>query len=124
MTGPNTVVESMGAGRTAAVLIEKYLNGEPVEREYSLVRPKRYVEPVELSEEEVEKARRPESPTRRPSLRKKNFKEVELGLSEAAARAEARRCLRCDLETQDGQCALKKMKPVVPEPACPEGAAK
>ncbi len=124
VTGPNTVVESMGAGRVAAAMIEKYLKGEAVEREYALIRPKRYVEPVELSEDEVEKARRPASPSLKPSLRKKNFQEVELGLSEAAARTEARRCLRCELETQDGQCALKKMKPVVPEPACPEEPAK
>ncbi len=124
VTGPNTVVESMGAGRIAAAMIERYLKGEPLERSYALIRPKRYVEPVELSEEEVEKARRPESPTLKPSLRNKNFKEVELGLSEASARAEARRCLRCDLETQDGQCALKRMKPAGPEPACPEESAK
>ncbi len=124
VTGPNTVVESMGAGRVAAAMIERYLTGEPLERTYGLIRPRRYVEPVELSEEEVEKARRPESPSLKPSLRKKNFKEVELGLSEASARAEARRCLRCDLETQDGQCALKKMKPAGPEPVCPEASAK
>ena len=119
VTGPNTVVESMGAGRLAAAMIAKYLKGEPLERTYVLTRPSRYIESVVLSEEEMENARRPEPPCLEPSRRKKNFKEVELGLSEASARAEARRCLRCDLETQDGQCALNKLKPGSLEPSCP-----
>jgi NADPH-dependent glutamate synthase beta subunit-like oxidoreductase len=37
-----------------------------------------------------------------------NFKEVELGLAEKAAVREARRCLRCDLETEDGKSAMKE----------------
>jgi len=40
------------------------------------------------------------------SARKKNFKEVELGFNEAAAVAEAKRCLRCELETEDGKNAI------------------
>jgi hypothetical protein len=31
---------------------------------------------------------------------------VELGLIETAAVAEARRCLRCELETEDGKNAI------------------
>ena len=33
--------------------------------------------------------------------REGNFREVELGLDEATAQAEAQRCLRCDLEWLD-----------------------
>ena len=33
-----------------------------------------------------------------PEKRAGDFAEVELGLTEGAARCEARRCLRCDLE--------------------------
>ena len=33
--------------------------------------------------------------------REGNFREVELGLDETAAQAEAKRCLRCDLEWLD-----------------------
>jgi len=124
VTGPNTVVESMGAGRIAGAMIEKYLKGEPLDRTYALIRPFRYIEPVELSEEELEKAERPMSPRLKAAQRKKNFKEVELGLSEASACAEARRCLRCELETQDGQNALKMMKLTVHGPARPEEPAK
>jgi hypothetical protein len=42
--------------------------------------------------------------------RERNFKEVDLGLTEKMAVKEARRCLRCDLETQDGKDFLEKLK--------------
>ena len=44
------------------------------------------------------------------TARTKNFKEVELGLSEEAAVAEARRCLRCELETEEGKKAIGREK--------------
>jgi NADH-quinone oxidoreductase subunit F len=106
VTGPGTVVEAMAAGKTAAEMIEKYLEGKPLDKDYELSRPSVYIEPVELSEEEVAKPKRVKVPRLPRSARKKNFREVELGLSEAAAVAEARRCLRCELETEDGKNAL------------------
>jgi len=106
VTGPWTVVEAMAAGKNAAETIEKYLCGLPFTREYPLNRPSIYVKPVKLSEEEVAKAQRPQMKHLSISRRLKNFKEVELGLSEAKACAEARRCLRCDLETEDGKRSL------------------
>jgi hypothetical protein len=42
--------------------------------------------------------------------RKRNFEEVEKGLTEKQAVWEAKRCLRCDLETQDGKDFLEKLK--------------
>jgi len=65
---------------------------------------------VELTEEEIEKAERPKMPKLPPRARKKNFKEVELGLSEEKAIKEARRCLRCELETKDGKKAIGREK--------------
>jgi NADH-quinone oxidoreductase subunit F len=106
VTGPGTVVEAMAAGKTAAEMIEKYLEGKALDMDYELTRPSIYIEPVELSEEEVAKAKRVKVPRLPRSARRKNFREVELGLSEAAAVAEARRCLRCELETEDGKNAL------------------
>jgi len=44
-----------------------------------------------------------------PSDREKNFKEIELGFTEEMAVREARRCLRCELGTIDGQEAVRKM---------------
>ena len=106
VTGPGTVVEAMAAGKLAAQTIEKYLEGQSLDREYTLTRPSIYIEPVELTEEELARTKRPKMPRLTRSARKKNFKEVELGLSETAAVAEARRCLRCELETEDGKNAI------------------
>lgn len=110
VTGPRTVVEAIAAGKLAAESIEKYLSGKSLAREYKLSRPSSYVEPVELTEEEIEKAERPKMPKLPPRARKKNFKEVELGLSEEKAIKEARRCLRCELKTKDGKKAIGREK--------------
>jgi len=110
VTGPRTVVEAIAAGKTAAVSIEKYLEGKKIAREYKLSRPSLYVEPVELTEEEIQKAKRAKMPMLPLSARKKNFEEVELGLAEEKAVKEARRCLRCELETKEGNTAMGRMK--------------
>jgi NADH-quinone oxidoreductase subunit F len=109
-TGPNTVVKAIAAGKTAAESIHKYLEGKSLEIKYSLNRPSIFVEPVELSEKEIMEAKRPEMPKLAVHDRRKNFKEVELGYTEEMALAEARRCLRCDLETEDAKKALGREK--------------
>jgi len=110
VTGPKTVVEAIAAGKTAAESIEKYLEGKSVTKKYQLSRPSLYVEPVELTEAEIEKAKRSKMPMLPINARKKNFKEVELGLTEEKAIKEARRCLRCELETEDGVKAMGREK--------------
>jgi NADH-quinone oxidoreductase subunit F len=109
-TGPNTVVEAVASGKIAAESIHKFLSGQELEREYRLTRPSRYVEPVELSEEEVAQAKSPSMPELSAQERKGYFKEVEKGLTEDQAVKEARRCLRCDLETRDGQEFLEHLR--------------
>ncbi|MCR4404084.1 MAG: NADH-quinone oxidoreductase subunit NuoF [Candidatus Acetothermia bacterium] len=106
VSGPGTVIEAIAAGKVAAQSIDSYLRGLPLTREYRLTRPSVYIPPVELSEEEVIQARRPAMPLLRPEERASNFKEVELGLTEEQAIKEARRCLRCDLETKEGKAAI------------------
>jgi NADH-quinone oxidoreductase subunit F len=110
ITGPKTVVEAIAAGKIAAESIEKYLEGKKLAREYKISRPSLYVEPVELTEEEIQKAKRAKMPRLPLSARKKNFKEVELGLTEEKAVNEARRCLRCELETKEGKNAMGRIK--------------
>jgi NADPH-dependent glutamate synthase beta subunit-like oxidoreductase len=41
-----------------------------------------------------------------PSKRKTMHEEIELGFTKDAAVREARRCLRCELETEDGKKAI------------------
>ncbi len=106
VTGPSTVVDAIAAGKLAAETIEKYLSGRPLGREHRLTRPSLYVLPEMLTEEEIAKAKRPSMRHLPVSRRAKNFKEVERGLTEEMAVREARRCLRCDLETEDGKKAV------------------
>jgi NADH-quinone oxidoreductase subunit F len=108
VTGPDTVIEAMAAGKIAASMIDRYLSGEPVRREYGFVRPPIYLPGVTLTDEEVEKADRPELMRIPVSRRQQHGGEDELGLPEAQAVAEARRCLRCDLETEHACEALKR----------------
>jgi formate dehydrogenase major subunit len=110
VTGPNMVVDAMSAGKRAAEMIAKYIEGKPLKPDYMLSRPSLYVEPPTLSEDEILKAQRPKMNRLSTKDRANNFREVELGLTEKAAIREARRCLRCDLETEDGKAAIKALK--------------
>ncbi|MGO9016704.1 MAG: NADH-quinone oxidoreductase subunit NuoF [Dissulfurispiraceae bacterium] len=110
VTGPNTVVWAMHAGKKVAESIDRYLSGETLPIRHELTRPSRYIEPVELTDEEIMELERPEMPSLSPEERRKNFKEVDLGFTEEMAVKEARRCLRCELSTLDGQNAVQEMK--------------
>ncbi|MBN2362468.1 MAG: FAD-dependent oxidoreductase [Deltaproteobacteria bacterium] len=98
VTGPNSVVNAIAAGRRAATMIDRYVRGEelrqPAERRW----PQAYIEPHQVSAEELERIRRAAPPLISLAERRTSFKEVELTLSEEDARREATRCLRCDLE--------------------------
>jgi NADH-quinone oxidoreductase subunit F len=103
VSGPATVLEAMKAGKDAAEFIHKYLRGEDVVREYKPTEPKMEVPPIELSPEETAELERPKIPSLPVEERKGNFKEVELGFSKEVAVNEAKRCLRCDLESKGGK---------------------
>jgi NADH-quinone oxidoreductase subunit F len=109
VTGPDTVIRAMGAGKVAAAMIDRYVRGESVEREYEFVRPSRYPQAVALTDEEIETADRPEMKRIPVAERVGSVAEDELGLSQEQAVAEARRCLRCDLETEHAREALSKV---------------
>lgn len=98
VTGPDTVVWAIAHGKKAAVMIDRYLKGEPLKQPAEPRLPKAYVEPQMLTEDEMEKAKRVEPPTIAMEARTKTFDEVERTMSVEEAGLEARRCLRCDLE--------------------------
>ncbi|MGD2248978.1 MAG: NADH-quinone oxidoreductase subunit NuoF [Candidatus Methanofastidiosia archaeon] len=112
VTGPNVVIEAMGAGKVVANMIDKYLQGKPAMRDYTVTRPSMYVEPVELTEEEVLEAERPVMSCLPVHERICSFDEVEKGFTEEEAVKEARRCLRCDLETKEGRKQFEKAEEV------------
>jgi NADH-quinone oxidoreductase subunit F len=98
VTGPNTVVDAIAAGKRVASMIDKYVRGEPLKLTYEPCLPEFYLEPVEVSPEEAAESVRVEPPVVPPEERKKSFCEVVMTMSEDSAIREARRCLRCDLE--------------------------
>jgi NADPH-dependent glutamate synthase beta subunit-like oxidoreductase len=110
VTGPDTVIQAMAAGKLAAEMIDKYVRGEELKRQYEFVRPSRYLPAVELTEEEIEDARRPAIPSLAVDRRAGSFAEVDQCLTEEMAVKEARRCLRCDLETEDAKAALAQQQ--------------
>ncbi len=99
VTGPNSVVDAIAAGKKAALMISNYVSGRLLRTLPKVRLPDFYIEPVQTREEdEGEGAHRVEPPLLTVSKRRKNFAEVELCISEEQARCEAGRCLRCDLE--------------------------
>jgi NADH-quinone oxidoreductase subunit F len=99
--GPDTVTKAMADGKIAASMIDKYVNGQPLVRQYKVARPTINVEPVELTEEEIATLKEPVMPVLPLPERKLSFKETELGFTEEMAVKEAKRCFRCDLEKSD-----------------------
>jgi len=94
--GPASVIESIAAGRLAAVSIDKYLGGKGnIEEKFT--RPEAAA-PYQSEEGGVEK--RQHVPATEPGRRLKNFDRVELGYTRELALQEASRCLRCDLEEE------------------------
>ncbi len=106
VSGPSSVVEAMAAGKTAARSIESYLEGRSLVRVHQVTRPSRYVEPVELTEEEAQNTTRSKMPHLSPAKRRSGHEEIETGFTKELALREARRCLRCELETRDAKKAM------------------
>jgi len=100
VTGPGMVIDAIAAGRRAAIAMDKYLKGD-------ISRVEIYDLKVgvvgELPSEEVDEVWEEQPRLAVPLLpaeeRKTSFAEVELNFPEERAGQEAKRCLRCDLES-------------------------
>jgi len=110
VSGPSSVVEAMAAGKTAARAIECYLEGRSLVRPHEVTRPSVYVEPVKLTEEEARNIKRAKMPHLPLGKRKSGHEEIERGFPRELALKEARRCLRCELETRDAKKAIGREK--------------
>jgi NADH-quinone oxidoreductase subunit F len=97
VSGPRTVIEAIGDGKRAALMIDRYLHNKMLKKINVVKLPSVFVEPSEAEESDdvVERVRSPLLPVQQ---RHGCFKEVELGVTEIQAVREARRCLRCDLD--------------------------
>jgi len=88
--GAGTVIEAVGAGKEAAVSIDRYINEEDL-REGREEKP-------EIAKPSIEGVRKKRKVPMRYipfNERKGNFNEVEIGYTEEEAIEEARRCLDC-----------------------------
>jgi NADH-quinone oxidoreductase subunit F len=102
-TGPTYVIRAIASGRRAAISIDRYLRGE--KGGFTILDEK-----TRLAEEQVfsleegtgEERARVAVEMADAEERAKDFREVEKGFTEAQARFEATRCLRCDLEKDRG----------------------
>jgi len=98
VSGPSTVIEAVAAGKNAAVMIDRFLQGKQLRVLPTVALPTVYVPPFSTEEEEGEAPGRAHPPHLPVAARSKNFREVDLCFSEDHALCEARRCLRCDIE--------------------------
>lgn len=100
VTGPTYVIQAIAAGRRGAMAIDKYLRGEKTPIEIIDARADLLPEakPLDIEEAPEERPREP-MPVLSVEERRRTFKEIECGFSEDRAKAESKRCLRCDLRT-------------------------
>jgi indolepyruvate ferredoxin oxidoreductase, alpha subunit len=94
VTGAATVIQAMAAGRKAAISIERYFKGEPlnINREGEEVFESKFI----VDTWGIDKESRAAMPVLPVAQRRGNFKEVETGLTKEKAISEAKRCLSCD----------------------------
>lgn len=93
VTGPNTVIDAIAQGHIAAHSIEKFINGDKIEPVRKTIGP--LETEVKINLEDQPKTKREKIPMQKLTERKGSFDEVEYGLNEKSAIAEAQRCLRC-----------------------------
>ena len=100
VTGPNTVVDAIAAGKNVAAMIDRYLSGEQLRQAGDGARSGRYVDPSPARERAAGAGRadRLAVPHVPASERRASFAEVDEVVTEEIARREAARCLRCDLD--------------------------
>jgi heterodisulfide reductase subunit A-like polyferredoxin len=103
-SGPLSVIEAVAAGKRAAESIERFLNEKDLlaDRFSETIRP--IPEDLLPSIDDVEKKARPKPEELPVSKRLSSFDEVEKGLTEEQALAEAERCLNCALCSECNQC--------------------
>jgi NADH-quinone oxidoreductase subunit F len=97
--GPSTVIEAIADGKRVATMIHHQLTGKQLKTFKKVRLPTVYIEPLAVDDDDQETIKpRVAEPLIPAASRRNSFEEAEFCISEAAARGEAHRCLRCDLE--------------------------
>jgi formate dehydrogenase beta subunit len=99
VTGPDSVIRAIAAGRTAASSIDRYLGGDGIIDEV-LATERKIGMCTGITAEGFAGQKRVEMPFLPPDKVTGNFIEVETGLPEEGAVAEGKRCLQCGVRLQ------------------------
>ena len=99
VTGPDSVIRAIAAGRTAAISIDKYLGGSGIIDE-ELTTERRIGLCAGITAEDFVGLRRVRMPCLPPERVINNFTEVETGLLNDGAVAEGKRCFQCGFRNQ------------------------
>jgi hypothetical protein len=102
--GPSTLIESIAQGRVAAGAMDKLLGGDGDIEEKLL--PDNWATDPCIGREDGFNQRRKIHPIMLEPARRANWDEVERGFSDADARREASRCLKCNLAPAIGDAVL------------------
>ncbi len=101
VSGPSSVVEAMASGRAAARSVHRDISGEhrwgmqtmrPEDKEFPDISA------------DIPSQSRPKMSERQPAVRKEDFSEVVLGLSEPQVSLESGRCLQCGVCSECLEC--------------------
>ena len=123
VNGPASIIESIAAGRRAAISIDKYL-GSNGEIDEVLAPPEKKVRPLD-ADELPEESRVPQVAAMSLAKRLFSFDMPEYGYTEEEAAKEANRCLRCDANwiytVNDDKCkGCHNCKVICPVKGCIE----
>ena len=100
VSGPKTIIDAVAAGRRAAASIHEYLAGAR-DGEAEIMAAVRYPRPPE-SKLTLDLAVSPRAHPPLPGYQPGSFAAAQVGFAELVARAEARRCFRCDAVARCG----------------------
>ncbi|TFH03375.1 MAG: hypothetical protein E4H14_16765, partial [Candidatus Thorarchaeota archaeon] len=99
VSGPATVVKAVGAGKKAAISIDRYIRGESVSQEIST--PRIISATIDVDRAQATEERRAAMPMLEAEGRATTFDEVELGFDAKISATEASRCINCSISNMD-----------------------
>ncbi|MDD5295444.1 MAG: FAD-dependent oxidoreductase [Rhodocyclaceae bacterium] len=104
--GPRTAVEAIRSGKIAAFSMDAWLRGVPMAAEAGKPVMRAEVIPLQVAAPKRSHLPRAEMPEKDVEERLGSYVKIEQGLTDAMARDEAGRCLRCDVCIGCGLCQL------------------
>jgi formate dehydrogenase major subunit len=109
VTGPQTAIKAIAAGRRAAMAMSRYLSGKELKKPkefYNHTKGKELKNVDKTEFEKFDKLTKERMPMLEEKAREHNFDEVELGFTEEQALTEAKRCLSCGCQDVS-ECKLR-----------------